>query len=199
LISAGARFDYNQLDTLESFSAFSPKVGINYNISDNLILRSSLGSGFRAPSLAEAFTSTVASGITVKPNPNLKPETNLSFEVGMNYQPLSWINIDAAIFQNEFYDFIEPGVDPEDGIVIFDNITRARIQGYELNTKCELLKDLSMSINYNYLWARDIEKKKALNFRPRHIATAALDYKLYDIELGSDLRYSSRWRSSILY
>jgi outer membrane receptor protein involved in Fe transport len=109
-LSFGARYDYSKLDSLKGFGDFSPKLGLNYNLTQNLILRSSVGVGFRAPSLAEAFTSTVASGITIKPNPNLKPEKSLSTEIGINYRLNENINFDVAFFNNEFYDFIDPDV-----------------------------------------------------------------------------------------
>ncbi len=72
------RYDFTKLDTLKSSSAVSPKLGLNYKINDKIILRSSIAVGFRAPTLAETFTSTSASGITIKPNPLLKPESNFT-------------------------------------------------------------------------------------------------------------------------
>jgi iron complex outermembrane receptor protein len=191
-LSAGIRFDYNKLDTLKSFSDFSPKFALSYSLSDNLKIRSSISAGFRAPSLAEAFTSTYSSGITVKPNPNLKPETNTSIEFGFNWSVLNnLLNLDAAVFQNEFYDYIEPGVDT-DGKIKFDNVVRARIQGYELNPVFHIMPELDINMNYTYLYARDIQKNKALKYRPRHIASAGINYKFYSFETGADFRYWSR-------
>jgi outer membrane receptor protein involved in Fe transport len=193
IASIGLRYDYNQLDTIDGSSAVSPKLGINYKFSDKLILRSSLGIGFRAPTPAEAFTSTSASGITVKPNPNLKSERNFTFEIGANYKPNKYFDLDLTIFHNEFYDFIEPGVDPTDGLIIFDNVTRARIQGYEVKTAINLLPDeLIFSLSYTFLWARDIEEKKALKYRPRHLGYAKLDYLFDQFEFGADFRYWSK-------
>jgi outer membrane receptor for ferrienterochelin and colicins len=193
IASIGIRYDYNKLDSIKGSSAVSPKLGINYKFSDKLILRSSLGTGFRAPSPAEAFTSTSASGITVKPNPNLKSEKNLTFEIGTNYKPNEFFDLDLTLFHNEYYDFIEPGVDPADGLIIFDNVTRARIQGYEVNTNINLLpQELILSLNYTYLWARDIEEMKALKYRPHHLGYAKLDYLFDNFELGADFRYWSR-------
>ena len=130
ITSFGLRYDYNKLDTLNGSNALSPKFGLNYKFSDDLIFRTSVGTGFRAPTPAEAFTSTSASGITVKPNPKLKSETNLTIESGVNYKPFNPVTFDLALFNDEYYNFIEPGVDV-DGLVIFDNLTRARIQGME--------------------------------------------------------------------
>ena len=195
-LSAGVRYDIDKIKTLETFDAISPKFGVNYKLSDKLILRSSLGTGFRAPSLAEAFTSTTASGIIVRPNPNIKPEHNFTFEVGANYQVLHNLNLDIAAFNNEYYDFIEPELLVDSlGISFgqFDNISRARIQGFEVDTKYNIIPDnLNLSLSYTYLWARDLNTNKALKYRPRHMFYVNLDYKFSSFEFGSDFRYLSR-------
>ena len=195
-LSAGLRYDINKIKTLETFDAVSPKFGLNYKFSDKLILRSSLGTGFRAPSLAEAFTSTTASGIIVRPNPNIKPENNFTFEFGFNYQLLSNLNFDAAAFNNEYYDFIEPELLVDSlGISFgrFDNISSARIQGFEFDSKYDILPGkLNLSLSYTYLWARDLKTGKALKYRPRHMLYANIDYKISAFEFGSDFRYLSR-------
>ena len=195
-LSAGLRYDIDKIKTLEIFDAVSPKFGLNYKLTDKLILRSSLGTGFRAPSLAEAFTSTTASGIIVRPNPNIKPEHNFTFEIGANYQLWNNLNIDAAVFNNEYYDFIEPELLVDSlGVSFgrFDNISRARIQGFEFDTKYNIIPDkLNLSLSYTYLWTRDLNTNKALKYRPRHMFYLNLDYKLSPFEFGSDFRYLSR-------
>ena len=192
-LSAGIRYDYSKLDTLKGENAVSPKIGLNYKLMNNLVLRSSAGTGFRAPSLAEAFTSTSASGIIIKPNPDLKSETNFTFEFGADYVPVDNLKIDAAVFQSEYYDFIEPRIDPADGYAVFSNVTRARIQGFETDMKSDLFnKFIRITLSYTYLWARDLNKQKALKYRPRHIFVGSLDYYLGSLNLGSDFRYWSR-------
>lgn len=192
-VSAGLRYDYSKLDTLKGENALSPKIGLNYKVTDNFILRTSAGTGFRAPSMAEAFTSTTASGIIIKPNPDLKSETNFTFEFGGNYQPFSELNLDAAIFQSEYYDFIEPHIDPADGRAIFSNLTRARIQGLEADVKSNLFnKSIGLSFSYTYLWTKDLNKNKALKYRPRHLFIGSLDYYIENFDIGADFRFWSR-------
>ncbi|MGE5430203.1 MAG: TonB-dependent receptor [Syntrophomonadaceae bacterium] len=192
-LTAGARYDFSRLDTLKGFDSFSPKAALNYKLSENTSLRASVGKGFRAPTLAEAFTSTTAGGIKIKPNPGLNPETSISIEAGINHNFGSFINSDLAIFQNEYYHFIEPGVDPVDGLVRFRNLTRARIQGLEANLVFSLIPDkLSLSTNYTYLWARDIERNLPLKYRPRHQAQALLNFNVGSFEIGTDFRYWSK-------
>lgn len=127
------------------------------------------------------------------PNPSLKPESNWTFEIGANYQMTNYINLDAALFNNEYYDFIEPTVDPIDGYVHFENVTRARIQGFEINSNSSFLDNrLNLTLSYTYLWARDLQLNQALKYRPRHMALASLDYTIGDFDIGADFRYSSK-------
>jgi len=192
--TAGVRYDNSRLDTLKSFDSFSPKLGLNYKVTKTFTLRTSVGKGFRTPTLAEAFTTTNTSGITVKANPHLKPETNYSFEIGMRKNFADVFSLDASLFQNEFYDMIEPGVDPHDGKVFFDNLTRARIQGVELAGEFVYKPfNLSMKFSYDYLWARNINDNKPLKYRPRHLADISVEYKPSFFEVGADLRYMSRF------
>ena len=193
IASIGVRYDFSKLDSLEGSGAISPKLGLNYKLFDKLILRSSLGTGFRAPTLSEAFTSTSTSGITVKPNPNIKSEHNLTFEFGVNYTPFNLLNLDLAVFNNEYYDMIEPGIDPADAKVVFSNLIRARIQGFESSMIIEVFpNDLSLSFSYTYLWARDLENGLALRYRPRHIFYSSLNFSKWNFDAGINFRYTSR-------
>jgi len=193
LISLGLRYDYSKLDTLDGSSALSPKLGLNYKLTDMVILRSSVGTGFRAPSLAEAFTTTSTSGIRIKPNPNLQSETNLTSEVGINYEVIKELNVDFAVFHNEYYDMIEPSFDPTDNNVRFDNVVRARIQGFEAFTLIRIIpNEMSFTIGYTYLWARDLENNIALKYRPRHTLYSGFDWKKWNFNLGINFRYWSK-------
>jgi len=193
ILSVGMRYDYTKLDSLAGSSALSPKFGLNYKLTNKLILRSSLGTGFRAPTLAETFTTTSASGIRIKPNPNLQPETNLTFEIGVNYQVIRQWNIDIAGFQNEYYDMIEPSFDPTDNQVRFDNVVRARIQGFEISAVVQFVpNEMFLTLGYTYLWARDIENNIALKYRPRNTVYAGFEIMKWNFDLGIDFRYWSR-------
>ncbi len=193
-LTAGIRYDVGELDTLKHFGALSPRLGLNYKVTKDFVLRSSIAKGFRAPTLAEAFTSTNTSGIRVKPNPNLKPETNYSFEIGGRKTFSDFLNFDVAVFQSEYYDMIEPRVGISDGQVYFSNLTHAKIQGVETSIKIDL-KALGVSflLSHTYLWARDVKEKKALKYRPRNLALASVTFSHGIFQLGADLRYMSRF------
>jgi len=192
-LSFGLRYDYNKLADLQSESSISPKIGANYKIDNSTYLRTSLAKGFRSPSLAESFTSTTTSGITVKPNPNLKAEDSFSIETGIKHNFSNDLTFDLALFNNEYFNMIEPGFDPKDGELFFNNVTRARIQGLELNTYSSFLSQtLNVNIGYTYLWARDIDMNKNLKYRPKQSVVIGIDFAKSFYELGLDFRYSSR-------
>ncbi|MCK5087636.1 MAG: TonB-dependent receptor, partial [Melioribacteraceae bacterium] len=192
-LSVGARFDYLKLDSLNGEGDVSPKIGLNYEMNDATILRASAGKGFRMPTLAEAFTSTTTSGISVKPNPDLKSETVYSFEIGGNHKFTEEFFIDLALFDNEYYDLIEPGIDPADGKIVFENVTRARVAGLELaGTLSFLSNDLTVKAGYTYLNTEDSSTGKELKYRPKHSLVVTVDYTAGLFLCGADFRYSSR-------
>jgi outer membrane receptor for ferrienterochelin and colicin len=123
----------------------------------------------------------------------LTPEKNVSAEAGVNYQISNYWNIDGAVFQNEFYDYIEAGIDAADGLVVFKNLTRARIQGAEINSTVKFFSgNLILNVNYTYLNSRDLNTKKALKYRPRHMSYSNITYRWNNIEIGAAFRFWSR-------
>ncbi|MGD8781270.1 MAG: TonB-dependent receptor [Ignavibacteria bacterium] len=192
-VDFGVRYDYIKLDTLLGASAASPKIGLNYKPLDNLILRASLGTGFRAPTPSEVFTAVdINLGVDVVENPDLKHETSISFEAGFNYKPFRNLEFDLALYQNEYTDFIEPTLN-ENGKIQYLNLPEARIQGVEFLSTYELISNVaSLSFGYNYLWAIDLEKDEFMKYRPRHTIKVNTELNLYPFEIRADVRYSSK-------
>lgn len=191
----GLRYDYIKLDSVDAANAVTPRFGLNYKLFKDLTLRGSIGTGFRAPTPGEVFTTISVGGVDIKKNPDLTYETSLSFELGAIYKPLPNLYFDAAFFQNEYNNFIEPNfVNDEGGLAIkFINLPKARIQGTELITDYQIFPGLlEFNIGYTYLWSRDLELKKAMKYRPRHRVYASLNYTPYPFEFGVFFRYWSR-------
>lgn len=82
LVTAGARYEYFKLNqNSQSRPVF--RTGLNYSLARYTNLRASWGQGYRFPSMAEAFTTTTVGALTIFPNPNLKPESGSSSEIGI--------------------------------------------------------------------------------------------------------------------
>lgn len=192
IATLGARFDLMKLDTLNVKSAITPKLGFNYKLTDNFILRSSIGTGFRAPTPSEVFTTAgVGGGIDVIENPNLTYETSLSFELGANYSIENKYSFDAAFYQTDYNNFIEPNLTRE-GDIQFINLPKARIQGFEFLVDLKITDEIKFSGGYNYMWARDIERNIAMKYRPRNSVNLSARYTPSQFEFGVDFRFASK-------
>ncbi len=202
-LTAGIRYDWQRVwkeifasPAATSPSQFNPKIGLVYSPGPITTLRASYGEGFRYPSISELFTSvsTGVSQIKIVPNDNLKPERSVSFEIGGSQWLSERVFLDLALFQSDYYDLIEAGVNPNPPIeILFSNITRARIRGMELGIKTDWFgRLLSTDFSYTYTDPVDLSDNSVLKFRSRHLfyASLAANYRQWRTELN--FRYVSR-------
>lgn len=193
ILTTGLRVDYQKIENVLSELNFNPKLAGLFRISENLILRSSVGRGYRAPTPSELFSTTNVSGIRVIPNPDLNSESNWTLEAGLNHTLSDHFKWDVAFFNNEIYNFIEPSIDPVTSFIQFKNITRARIYGTEININSELFNNLiNINLGYTYLWSRDLKNNLFLKYRPRHLLYVNINSKLNFLRIGLDARYWNR-------
>jgi hemoglobin/transferrin/lactoferrin receptor protein len=122
-----------------SDSAVTPRLGAVWRIADAFAPYAQWSRGFRAPTPGQVnngFTN-VASGYRSVGNPNLKPETAQSLEVGLRGKAGGW-QWQLAAYDNRYRDFISQEVvsgsfTPADPAVFqFINLAQARIRGVEL-------------------------------------------------------------------
>ncbi|MEO6276450.1 TonB-dependent receptor [Roseateles sp.] len=141
-LQAAVRYERYQV----SGGAVSPKLGLKYVPSPELLLRASVGKGFRAPSLSDLYrpltqgssatlvdpvclaadptnTVTDCSDIWVTlnySNPNLKPEKSRQFSAGVVFEPQRGVNLNVDYWNIEKRNLISTlGVD-----VILGNLTK---------------------------------------------------------------------------
>jgi outer membrane receptor for ferrienterochelin and colicins len=191
-LTLGARTDVNTISGLASVGQFNPKVGLVYHPSIVTTLRASAGRGFRAPAIAEVFTTTEAGGIVVLPNPDLKPERSWSYEVGGSQLISDILSFDASLFRNEFWDLIEPAFSP-DGNVRFQNVTRAHVTGTELTVIVDLFNRLLRTqVGYTYIYPEDATTGDILKYRSRHLLYVSNQLLAYLLAVGIDFRYISK-------
>ncbi|MCX6257763.1 MAG: TonB-dependent receptor [Bacteroidia bacterium] len=108
--SLGLRWEFYRLDheTKDSRPLF--RTGVNYQLADNTYLRASYGQGYRFPTIAEKYTETTVSSLRIFPNPDLKPETGWSSEIGIKQgvKISNWNGyLDVAAFWTEYHDMME--------------------------------------------------------------------------------------------
>ena len=193
--TAGGRYDYEKIEGKSSFNQFNPKLGFVYDLGQGNSLRASIGTGFRAPSVGETYASIQSGGVSIIPNPSLLPERSLSEEVGGRL-PVSFIGVvDAAIFQNDYWNMIEPQFNTT-GQITFQNVTRARVQGFEIDAASDAATDfLTLRASYTYVYPKDLTTGEILKYRSRELFYLSADYSKSIYRASIDFRYISRFEN----
>ncbi|MCC7232785.1 MAG: TonB-dependent receptor [Bacteroidia bacterium] len=146
-LSAGSRIEQNTVDGVTE--KFQPvfRGGINYHLLKATFLRTSVGQGYRYPSIAERYIRTNVGSLYIYPNSELESEKGVSSEIGIR-QGISAGNwtayLDAAVFRNEYRNMIEFGfaqwgksTDPLFGLGFRSfNVGKTRIDGIDLSLLC---------------------------------------------------------------
>ncbi|MGI9289032.1 MAG: TonB-dependent receptor plug domain-containing protein [Pseudomonadales bacterium] len=81
-------------------------LALTYAGLDNTILRATFAQSYVYPSLLQLATGAFAGSNPITPNPDLEPETAISWELGARYQSSNW-QVDATVFFNEAEDYID--------------------------------------------------------------------------------------------
>ncbi len=113
-----------------------------YRITPGLTLRASAGNGFRLPSYTELLFLFFG-------NPNLKPESATTGEVGLEWFPIKNLRINANGYYQHFHDLITTayGVLQEPITV---NVPEASIAGMELDAQYTWNNGLETGVSYSF-------------------------------------------------
>lgn len=164
-LGAGVRWDDNsRAGKAETYRAN----GIYTVLETNTDFHGSIGTGFRAPALAENL---FAFG-----NPNLRPEQSKGWDVGATQRFFEdQFSIDATYFRNDFED-----------LIVFDfntfsleNVGRARASGVELTGDWLVTEATTLYANYTYTDTKDLETGQQLLRRPRDKYSVGFDQYLW--------------------
>lgn len=157
-------------DTEQTFTGGTYSIGTAYRALPWMKLRTSLATGFRAPTateLAGEFASVLTPNAVTYGNPDLKAETNRQYEIGFTVTPPHSF-IDVALFDNTIDNRISSVVTDTNGTATSSDDTSryenssgdARIRGIEVQAQYDAapvlgLKDqrLSFAANggYNFM------------------------------------------------
>jgi len=183
---------------------WSPRAYLVYNATDTVTVKGGWATAFKAPSLLQLspdwITGSCRGACEIVGNPDLKPETSESFELGLYYSGeegwLEGVQASITTFQNDVDDRISisrtanvnqaqsypnyVGLNA-DGEPIFRyyNVNKARIRGVETELKFPIAEDWKVTLNYTYNDGRDISNggNKPLSELPFHTANGTVDWK----------------------
>jgi outer membrane receptor protein involved in Fe transport len=91
-----------------SKTAFSPRVGVRYQLFSQFALHGAYYRAFRAPNLAELYRKQVSSTSITIPNPFLSAENAEGREVGFDFQPLNWVQLKGTYYVADYNNFNVP-------------------------------------------------------------------------------------------
>ncbi len=130
-----------------------------------LKLRTSYGTGFRAPSFLDLYGQSAY----YHGNPTLDPERNHAWDAGVDYYlPANRGTLSATWFDTRYSDLITSTPD----FSSVENIQRAETRGVELSARTTLPAGIEASVAYTYLDARNLTDGTRLLRRPRHLFNA---------------------------
>jgi vitamin B12 transporter len=174
-----ARFD----NTSAFENAFTGRLALTYELTDDSRLYGSIGSGQKAPTFIERFGYFPGQFVG---NSQLKPEKSTSFDVGIEQ---AWRNGDLTAqltyfrqdLKNEINGFV---FDPLTFLSTAENLPgKSARQGIEFAGRLEATSNLGFGATYTYTdstaeddQGRDIRELR----RPRHIGSAQVNYRFRD-------------------
>jgi len=165
LASAGVRYEHvtagatvtannvtGQIDP--EFQDWIGQVGLTYEVNSCLHLVGSINEGFRAPNIDDLATvnNNVFAG-TQLPNPNLQPETSISYELGakLNYDRF---RSQLFVWWTDLQDYIVRGAPNNQELLDFSN-SRAYLNGVEFSGEYLIGCDWSLYGNFWYTYGQD--------------------------------------------
>ncbi|MGD1950902.1 MAG: TonB-dependent receptor plug domain-containing protein [Leptolyngbyaceae cyanobacterium] len=137
-VNAGIRQDFNDLAD-SSFTSFN--LGTRVALTDTTNLRANVARNFRVPTLSDLFLTTFDSN-----NPNLEPETGISFDVGIDQQIGDRGLFRFTFYRNEINDAISFNSDTGR----LDNIDRVESIGIETELNYQVFDSVFAFANYTW-------------------------------------------------
>lgn len=182
----------------------SPKAALKYRIFEahdqQVLLRASVGTGYRVPNLKERYYTFDHSsiGYVVLGNPDLNPETSVSYQAGVLWQISAQHSVDINAFYNDIQDLIQTdknsfGTVNGAAAYRYQNIDSAQTYGIESLYQQQLLDFLRVNFSHTYTQAKNKTTGEKLTQKPEHIARVGLDMQLTNAwQVGVRSRYQSR-------
>jgi iron complex outermembrane recepter protein len=183
--------------------ALTGKAALVYRLAASTVLRTSVGTSFRTPTVFDLYRDLrLSSGQLLLGNPDLEPERLTAWEIGVRHGFGKALSVDAAYYENGIRDLVQRAVDLAGDPTGFTsrhvNAGRARARGAELALTWRPTAWLTARPTYTYTHARIVENNaapatvgKQVTFVPRHIAAGTLTAVVKRIAVTATARYQS--------
>jgi iron complex outermembrane receptor protein len=138
-LNAGVRFDYHEINGAE----WIPQVGVSYSPTYNNVLKGMVSKGYRNPTIREMY-------MFPPQNPDLKPESLMNYEISYSQNLFqNRLTMGLNVFYINGENIIQ--VNFVDGKPLNMNSGKVENKGFEVTSKYNLSRTISISGNYSYL------------------------------------------------
>lgn len=147
------------LTVQKDFDVYSHRLGLTHTLGDAATLFMNRSTGFRAPSIDQLFNGTTAPGSKTYPNPDLKPEEAINYDLGIRgtFPALNnSFSYEATLFWLDRKDYIMSSTGQyvtgtTDHPEQYQNIGGMRSKGLELSLQSDSAQTFSFNLAYTYL------------------------------------------------
>ena len=180
-----------------TFSRVTPRVGLNYNLSEAAGVYFAFAQGVRAPAFLEltcASPGTVCPGLQagVAPDPPLKAVQANHYEVGARLAPRPWLGLELAVFRTDLNDDIFSISPTGTTGLFFQNVGGTRRQGIEASGQASLDGRWDLRLSYTYTEATFLDDVQLAT--PRATAGCVAAPCTQRVRAGNDLPLVPRHR-----
>ena len=200
-IQPGLRFIYNT-----KFNApVIYSLNVKYNANEHIILRASLASGFRAPSLKELYLEFVDINHDIHGNENLKAETSINTNILLQYNSSSeqlyvW-GLELNLFNNNIKDNIQLiPLSENTTVYTYVNVSNYISRGVELGFNNNIYPWLTLKFGVALTGVKiDYSESSDLDFEYYTDYNASVNYWLRKYDINFSLYYKYNGESPQLY
>lgn len=142
--------DYPSADASD---AYNLQIGLFYQLNEANKLGATVSQKTRFATIKDRYSYRMGTAI---PNPVLKPETALNYEVNYTADLFKKITFQTALFYSSITDAILSVSNVQPGKSQMQNFGEAEYRGIEAQINYSILKNLSFNANYTYLERKNI-------------------------------------------
>jgi len=164
-LDAGVRYDRQSIFGDRTTFRVAPA----WYVTDSTKLRGSVGTGFKAPSLVQLYSSFG--------NPDLQAEKSTGWDIGVDQQIIrNRLAAEVTFFDNDYDDLIT--FNPS--TFVLENINSAYTQGVEVALTSTITEEVSLRSAYTYTESEDRQTDESLLRRPRNKGSITATYQPTD-------------------
>jgi iron complex outermembrane receptor protein len=186
----GGRWEYYNIADLTENQPIL-RSGLNLRVRKSTFFRASVGEGYRAPSIGERYITTNSGGFGFYPNPDLKSETCLSYEIGVKqlFKFGKFVGMaDISGFLENYKNYIEFNFGDWGNSLLNQSL------GFKfMNTGPARIYGIDMSVGGEGRIARNLDFSMLLGYTysvPTALNPNAVYYTYKETNIGSTVNYT---------